>query len=282
MIADWLYHIYSSMNLSTNINLEYLWLNAEKWNIDTMSLLMYTSFCGNRERYLGFVESNLPKILTYLKHKTKSHRLYVSDDKKELYVEYVFRVSEIEKGNQESVSRLKAICRTLPIFEIYHSDAIMPHLDAMDMYTIPDDAHKEMKIRNLIIMFRQNFASLWLETIQSNYEFDTVTDWVEHWFNTRECICSLLEKVCICIYKLLEGRSIGGSGAEFDEIKKKYDIYLRGVLSYPKEHRPFEEAPEIPKNFDGSKRLFRKYSKLFQSSGRAYQKRCSDAETVAL
>ena len=249
MIADWLYHIYSSMNLSTNINLEYLWLNAEKWNIDTMSLLMYTSFCGNRERYLGFVESNLPKILTYLKHKTKSHRLYVSDDKKELYVEYVFRVSEIEKGNQESVSRLKAICRTLPIFEIYHSDAIMPHLDAMDMYTIPDDAHKEMKIRNLIIMFRQNFASLWLETIQSNYEFDTVTDWVEHWFNTRECICSLLEKVCICIYKLLEGRSIGGSGAEFDEIKKKYDIYLRGVLSYPKEHRPFEEAPEIPKNF---------------------------------
>ena len=53
----------------------------------------------------------------------------------------------------------------------------MPHLDALDAYTIPDDAHKEMPIRNLIIMFRQNFASLWLDTIQSNYEFDTVTDW---------------------------------------------------------------------------------------------------------
>lgn len=45
-------------------------------------LLMYTSFCGNRERYLGFVESNLPMILTYLKHKTKSHRLYVSNNER--------------------------------------------------------------------------------------------------------------------------------------------------------------------------------------------------------
>lgn len=249
MIADLLYHLYSVMNLSLNINLENLWSNSEKYNIDTMSLLMYTSFCGNRERYLGFVESNFPMILTYLKHKTKSHRLYVSDNKEEIYVEYVFRVSEIEKGNQESVSRLKVICRTLPIFKTYHSDAIMPHLDVLDVYTIPDDAHKEMPIRNLIIMFRQNFASLWLDTIQSNYEFDTVTDWIEHWFNTRECVCRLLEKVCICMYKLLEGRPIGNSGAEFDEKREQYDTYLRGVLSYPKEHRPFEESPEIPKNF---------------------------------
>lgn len=79
--------------------------------------------------------------------------------------------------------------------------------------------------------------------------FDTVTDWIEYWFNTRECVCRLLGKVCICIYKLLEGRSIGGSGAEFDEKRVQYDTYLRGVLSYPKEHRPFEESPDIPKEF---------------------------------
>ncbi len=254
MIADLLYHLYSAMNLSSNINLENLWSNSEKYNIDTMSLLMYTSFCGNRDRYLGFVELNLPKILTYLKHKTKSHRLYVGDDRKEIYVEYVLRISEIEQGNQESVSRLKVICRTLPIFKTYHSDAVMPHLDALDVYTIPDNAHKAMPIRNLIIMFRQNFASLWLDTIQSNYEFDTVTDWIEHWFNTRECVCRLLEKVCICIYKLLEGRHIGSSGAEFDEKREQYDKNLRGVLSYPKEHRPFEESPEIPKNFSAVQR----------------------------
>lgn len=45
------------------------------------------------------------------------------------------------------------------------------------------------------------------------------------------------------------GRSIGGSGAEFDEKREQYDTYLRGVLSYPKEHRPFEESPDIPKEF---------------------------------
>ncbi|MDE6055060.1 MAG: hypothetical protein K2G55_15180 [Lachnospiraceae bacterium] len=256
VIADWLYHIYSSMNLSQNINLENLWSNPEKCNIDTLSLLMYTSFCGNKKGYLNFVESNLQHILTYLKHKTQSHRLYVSDDREDIHVEYILRSSEIEKGNEESVSRLKTICRMLPIFKVYRSDTIMPHLDALDAYTIPDDAHKEMPIRNLVIMFRQDLTSLWLITIQSNYEFDKVVEWLEHWFNTRKCVCELMEKVCKCIYRLLEGRTIGSIGAEFDEKRQQYDAFTRGVLSYPKEHRPFEDSPELPKQFDGVQREY--------------------------
>lgn len=41
---------------------------------------------------------------------------------------------EIKKGNNESVSRLTDICRTLPVFEMYCSDAIKPKIDLLAAY----------------------------------------------------------------------------------------------------------------------------------------------------
>lgn len=249
IISDWLCNMDSSMNLASNINLENLWFRAKACSLETISLLMYTSYCGNREVYESFVEDNREIILTHLKHKTFSHKLYVDENENAIHVEYVLRSSEIKKGNQESVSRLKHICRTLPIYDQYFSDAIMPKLDILNGYRIPDDAHKEMPRRNLIIMFHQEFTSLWIKTIQSNYEFDSVAEWIEHWLKVRKCICESLDKLCICIYKLLEGKHIGSSGAEFDKKREQLECMLQGGFSYPKEYRPFEETIEIPKKF---------------------------------
>lgn len=249
IIADWLYNMDYSMNLALNINLDNLWSRVDTCSIETISLLMYTSYCGNREAYECFVEENIEIILTHLKHKTFSHKMYLDEIEKTIHVEYVLRASEIKKGNQESVSRLKHICRTLPIYENYLSDAIMPKIDILDSYRIPDDAHKKMPRRNLVIMFHQEFASLWVKTIQSNYEFDSVLEWIEHWFNIRKCICESLDKICTCIYKLLEGKNIGSLGAEFDKKREQLESVLLGVLSYPKEYRPFEEPIEILKKF---------------------------------
>jgi hypothetical protein len=247
LISDWLYNLDISLNLAANINLENLWIRAEKCSIDTVSLLMYTSYCGNREIYKRFITENLERILTYLKQKTFSHRIFVTENT--IHVEYVLRSSEIKKGNEESVSRLKYICRTLPVYEKYYSDAIMPRLDILEGYMIPDDAHKAMPRRNLVIMFHQEFASLWMKTIQSNYEFDSVSEWIEHWFNIRQCICESLDELCICIYKLLEGKKIGSAGAEFDKKREKFESMICGVLSYPKEHRPFEKEIDVPQKF---------------------------------
>ena len=239
IIADWLYNIEHSMNLAPNICLENLWSRSEECSIETMSLLMYVSYCGNREVYKCFIEENMKMILTYLKQKTYSHNIFVNENKDEIYVEYVLRPSEIKKGNTESVSRLKLICRMLPFFEKYNSDAIKPKLDVLEGYVIPNDAHKEMPRRNLVIMFHQEYTSLWAKTIQSNYEVDSVIEWVDHWFCVRKCICECLNKLCICIYKLLEKRALGSTGREFDEKREELESMLRGVLSYPKEHRPF-------------------------------------------
>lgn len=158
-----------------------LWGKVENYSIKAVSSLMYSTFCGNEEEYNEFVKVNFMRILDFLKCKTNSHKIQVSDDNKKIKVEYLLRISDIKKSNNESVSRLTDICRTLPIFETYCADAIKPQIDLLESYQIPNDAHKEMPKRNIIITFHQEFNGLWLRTIESNYEFDTVYAWIEHW-----------------------------------------------------------------------------------------------------
>lgn len=249
IIIHWLCNMDSSFDLSRHIDLKKLWNSAEKYSVKAVSLLMYSSFCGNTDTYLEFVEANLSDILRYLKHKTSSHSISV-DGKRSVKVEYILRSSEIDKANNESVSRLTDICRTLPVFETYCSDAIMPKIDLLDSYPIPNNAHKVMPKRNLIILFHQEFNNLWLNTIQSNYEFESIYDWAEYWLNVRECVCELLNVSCKCIYKLLEGRELHGNADSFNNLHTKYNRMMTANRSYPREHRPFETKPEILENFN--------------------------------
>lgn len=57
---------------------------------------------------------------------------------------------------------------------MYCSDAIKLQIDLLASYQIPNDTHKEMPKKNIIITFHQEFNGLWLRTIESNYEFDTL------------------------------------------------------------------------------------------------------------
>lgn len=254
VIVDWLYNIDPSMNLSTKITLNVLWDKAESYPIKTVALLMYSSFCGNEDEYSEFVKNNFKRILGYLKRKTNSHKIQVSDDNKEIKVEYLLRGSEIKKGNSESVSRLTDICRTLPVFEMYCSDAIKPEIDLLAAYQIPNEAHKEMPKRNIIITFHQEFNGLWLRTIESNYEFDSVYDWISYWMEVRKCACDLLAASTACLHRLLGNRSLGDTGNVFDTLHNRYNGMLVAPLSYPREHRPFEKKPEVPMLFNKAKR----------------------------
>lgn len=126
-------------------------------------------------------------------------------------------------------------------------------------YPVPDDAHKEMSIRNIVIMFHQNLTSLWNKTIMSNYEFDTVTEWLNYWFDVREHICLLADKCCACIYKLLSGKTLGGLAGEVDKLREDFALITTGEKRYPKEDRPFEEKATVPE------RLGKIKNKYFQS-----------------
>ncbi len=132
VIIYWLYNIDHSMNLSSKINLNDLWDKVENYSIKAVSSLMYSTFCGNEEEYRDYVKVNFMRILDYLKCKTNSHKIQLSDDKKKIKVEYLLRASDIQKRNNESVTRLTDICRTLPIFEKYCADAIKPEIDLLE------------------------------------------------------------------------------------------------------------------------------------------------------
>lgn len=249
IIAYWLYNIDSDFNLIKNIPLQRIWDEKDKYTVDTISSIMYTYFCVNKHMYMQFVEKNWSIILTYLKAATKSLKLYVSQDRKSIHVEYILLLSDIQKANDESVSRLKTICKTLPIFELYCADAIKPKLNFLSGYKLPDDAHKTMPIRNIVIMFHQDLASLWLKTIMSNYECDTISEWLEYWFSVRKNIAILFEKSSACICRMLEGKQLGNLGTDVVNLRIEIAKKLHREYKYPHENRPFEEKAKISDAF---------------------------------
>jgi hypothetical protein len=248
-IAYWLLNLDQKFNLSYNISLESIWEKKENYTIDTISSIMYTCFCGNKKVYTLFIEENLPNIITYLKMATKSLKMFLSEDGSEIHVEYILLPSNIRKGNEESVSRLKVICKTLPIFETYCANSVKPTLDILSGYNIPDDAHKAMPIRNLFIMFHKEFASLWSNTISSNYESDSIYEWLNIWFSIRKNIAVLLEKSFACICKFLESKPLGSLATEIDTLRTEINKELAREYRYPNQDRPFEEKPTIPDGF---------------------------------
>lgn len=258
-ISEWLYNINSEFNLSSSIQLDTIWGESVKLNLECISTLMYISYCGNNDVYMEFVGRNLKRILTYLKQQTKSHKIYIDYEKNAIHIEYILRLRDIKTGNEQSVSRLKYICKTLPIFDLYCADALKPILKSLAAYTIPEDAHKEMPIRNIVIMFHQNLTSLWNKTIMSNYEFDTVKEWLNYWFVVREHICLLADKYCTCIFKLLSEKTLGTLAGEVDQLYEKFVLITTGEKRYPKEDRPFADKAMIPE------RLGKINSKYFQS-----------------
>ena len=245
--------------MSAGFSLDDLWSKSEKLTLECISTLMYLSYCGNREKYMEFVERNLKSILTYLKQWTRSHRVFIDSEKKAIHIEYILRLHNIKTGNEQSVSRLKFLCKALPIFDLYCADALKPTVDLLSAYPVPDDAHKEMPIKNIVIMFHQNLTSLWNKTIMSNYEFDTATEWLNYWFDVREHICLLADKCCACIYKLLGGKPLGSLAGEVDQLREEFALITTGEKRYPKEDRPFEEKATVPE------RLGKIKSKYFQS-----------------
>ena len=279
--TEWIYNIDSAFNLSVNISLEYIWSKSEKLTLECISTLMYVSFRGNKETYMNFYNENQARILTYLKHQTKSHRIFIDSEKNAIHVEYILRLSDIKNSNEQSVSRLNYVCRTLPIFALYCADALKPTLDLLAAYTIPDDAHKEMPIGNVAMTFCQNLTSLWNKTILSNYEFDTVAEWLNHYFALREHLCLFANKCCNCICKLLAKKASSNLFEELDQLKAKLALLTIGEKRYPKEDPPFGEKAAVSERFAKEcNEYFQSMQKFFNQFGFLLTKKENKQELV--
>lgn len=244
-IIYWLYIIDPAFMLSKRILLDDVWHMAESISLKSMEMLMYVSYCGNKKNYLEFISSNIESILKYLKHRTESHRLYVDKEKKEIHAEYILKSDMKSVANEQSVSRLKSICRMLPIYEYYCADAIKPSIRVLSSYRLPDDAHKKMPLKNLVIMFHQDMTSLWRQTIRSNFEYYTVNEWVEYWFNVRKQVCLLADNWYECMVKILSERNLGGTAKESDSLFISYSKSIICEKLFPGEDKPFEDCKGI-------------------------------------
>ena len=258
-ISEWLYLINHNLNLSNNFTLDNLWSVSENMSPECMSSLMYISYCRNHNEFLKFVGGNFSKIATYLKHKTNSYAIYRNEDNKKIHVEYILRISEINKANTSSVERIKTIGKCLPIFEKYCADSIKPLLNVLSVYKTPDDSHKEMPKENVVIMFNQKLNKLWIDTILSNYESDSTDEWIEHWYIIRNLVCNLMDKGARCLYKILSDKPLGSLAIEYDSTKERFDLFYTKEVYYPNEKKPFVKRLAIPEGLSSIK------SKYFQS-----------------
>lgn len=249
-IMYWLMSVDNCFNLATKMSLAHVWNNRASYTLDTLSAIFFTCFCGDKKNYIRFVKMNIADILEYLRTSTHSLTLEASADEKAIHVNYILLPSDVDKGNEESVSRLKSICMTLPIFETYCADALTPKMDFLSAYDIPDNAHKAMPIRNLIILFHQEFNSLWNKTILSNYEFDSIIEWLEYWFSVRSDVVALIQRSIDCMVKLLEGKSIANMSTGLAALDRKVNNKLICEAKYPNEERPFEDKATAFEGFN--------------------------------
>lgn len=256
LISYWLLNVKQEFNLSKQIRLDKVWENKDEYDAEIISNVMYTCFCGDRGGYLSFVDGSLEDILLYLKHSTNSLKIFVDQDRSKIHVEYVLIPSNMSNGNEESVNRLKLICKTLPIYETYCSDAISPKLEALSGYNIPSDAHKMMPIRNIILMFNQDFSSLWGSTIMSNYECDSMLGWINQWISLRRQMVCLLNECETVLHKLLEDKPLGKHISIFNDLSSEINKKLIREMRYPNQERPFEEKVVIPSDFSKFKQEY--------------------------
>lgn len=247
-ITYWLYNIDPTFNLSNKICLHQVLEHSKEYPVESVATIMYTVFCGNKRVFEEFVQCNLSRILNYLKEQTRSLRVYTVEELSEVHVEYVLLPSDTRKGNVESVTRLETICKMLPIFNTYCADAISPKLKLLSYYQLPDDAHKRMPIRNLIIGFHQEFTSLWSKTILSNYESSSVREWLEHWLNVRINIVNWINKAIFYIHKLLQMKNTRGLALEINKLRIDIIAPLIKEQRFPYEDRPFDDKAKLPSN----------------------------------
>lgn len=255
-IAEWIYDITSELGLVAEIPLNEVWKKSDRMSLECMARLMYLSFCSNQTAYRAYISQNMDEILTYYKHMTKSHSVYVDETSDAIHIEYILSLSEIGNANEESVSRIKQLCRMLPIFKKYCTDALKPEIEMLKNYFVPDDAHKEMPIENVVIMFHQHLTSLWNKTILSNYEFEMVTDWIEYWFNLRSHICTMANDYCECLTKAESPKLKESAIRKSICIYSEYQKLINNERKYPGEENPFEEDVPCVRKFQGIKRKY--------------------------
>ena len=104
---------------------------------------MYSAFCGNKDEYSTFVTANLQRIIGYLKRKTNSHKLQVSDNNKEIHLaleimlrDYDFIINKVPDFHYAYYNKANILCAQKEFKDAiaYYSKAIEIDEDFAEAY----------------------------------------------------------------------------------------------------------------------------------------------------
>ncbi len=246
-IANWLRRIDKKFDIVTIFDLEVIWKEKADWNFSELSEFMYLFYSLSEEKYISFISVFKNQVLSYLRIQTDSYKLFDKNNK--IYVEYVLLPQDIKKANDESVKRITEICKFLPIYDFYYADAIKPNIEMFNYLKIPDDSHKEIPLRNIILSFNTDLNVLWSKSILSQYEFDSIYDWQSYWINIRNRVIEFIKLNVEILEKLLKQQNQNQDTLKnIDEMKSYIVESLIRENLFPHEERPFEEKAIINKS----------------------------------
>ncbi|SLM97410.1 hypothetical protein FM106_13960 [Brachybacterium faecium] len=254
----WLVNVDTSLNL-TNISItKEIWKNKKEGTIKDMSLIFLSCFIAEKECMTAFITENRHYIFNYLITETDSLEIKEVNNGKDIVVKYILLPTDYDDANNESVKRLRLICEMLPIYDHYHSEAIRPKINFIEMLQLHDDSIKKIPQKSLVIMFHQFFNKIWLNTIQSNYESNTVYDWAMFWSSIRERIAALLKKMIEFTELKVTNKKLSVKSSEkFLDTANSVLKDLKKNFFYPGEYHPFRENDDnAPQEYKFRKEYF--------------------------
>lgn len=252
-VANWLRRIDKKFDIVTNLDFDSIWSEREEWEFAELSQLVYIFYLLAREKYMNFIFKLKDEIFSYLRIKTDSLKIF--DENNKIHIEYTLLPQNVKKANDESVKRITHVCRFLPIYDFYYTDSIKPNIEMLNYLKYPDDSHKEMPLRNVILSFNSDLNKLWSKSILSQYEFSSIYDWQYYWINIRNKIIEFMKlNVEILEKRLKQQNQNKNTFKMIDEIVYNISSSLIRENPFPHEERIFEEQAQMNEFTKGMKK----------------------------
>lgn len=203
-------------------------------DINNSSLLAYSYNLTKPNQYKMIAEENKNRIMSFLKLKTNS--LTITEDEGSINIKYIL-IDDLDRANDESVSRIKYIHSFLPYYERYCTEAITPPFPGKEYFKhVPDNSIKMMPKENVVKMMDSSINQLWSKTILSKYEFNSVFEWQKAWHSIRKEALNFIKNSNRLFEALIEGKQnrLRGCIHNLDKSRIELSNLLSSKKDFPK------------------------------------------------
>lgn len=250
-LANWIYMIDNSFVLVDKIDLDSLWGKKEDYSLELWKLLLYIFYVETPDAYFKFFNNHKFELFSYVKKQTNSLKIFEKGE--DIHIQFVFLNYNQKLANEESVFRTNTLARIFPFYSRFCVDIKRPKIDAVSIYKLPNTGHKGIPSDYFSKLFRSDFGFLWSKSIISQYECQSVYDWLYGWISIRQCIVDYFENA----YKFICSRLRKEKGNSFVDIIVKNGLIINNFLGrlhiYPHSERPFEERIQSIEKFKNIK-----------------------------